>query len=382
MTRVFLFDSSWKTYGGGEKFVCAIADALAAEDGYDVTLLLDSPRVTADELRRRFNVRLDRTTCRYVRRGKVRATLHSADIGIITSKVFPFGNHARKNVYILQMPFRRMGPLQILRRALTESPQAAAKDLLRLGLLHDARSASLVIMYSEFCRQQIQKSHHLCAQVLYPPIDDFAGHLPKERIILSVGRFFKGLYNDKRYDILIDAFKQLHQRLPDRSWEYHLVGSCSSDPASRAFLSWLENASRGFPIRIHVNASYDELKQYYQRATFFWHAAGYGIDEDVYPDRTEHFGMSTVEAMSAGCIPFAVNAGGQKEIVSHGKSGYLWNTVGELIGETLDVMLNPERVPPMQREARKRFTDFSPEKFTRHVLSLFQQLTVTTHGQN
>jgi glycosyltransferase involved in cell wall biosynthesis len=382
MTRVVLFDSSWKTYGGGEKFVCAIADALSGVEGYDVTLLLDSPQVTFDELRRRFNVRLDRTTCRYVKRGEVRSALHSADIGIVTSNVFPFGNHARKNVYILQMPFRRFAPLPILRRALTEGPRAAAKDLLRLSLLRDARRASLVLMYSEFCCQQLERAHHLRAQVLYPPIDDFAGQLPKERIILSVGRFFRGLYNDKRYDILITAFKQLCQRLPDRTWEYHLVGSCGSDRASRAFLSWLEKASRDFPIRIHVNASYDELKQHYQRATFFWHAAGYGIDEDSYPDRTEHFGMSTVEAMSAGCIPLVANAGGQKEIVSHGKSGYLWNTVDELIGQTLDVMQNPERVPLMQHEARKRFTDFSPEKFARHVLSLFQHITLTTHGKN
>jgi glycosyltransferase involved in cell wall biosynthesis len=380
MTSVFLFDSSWRTYGGGEKFVCAIADALSSEDGYDVTLLFDTPGVTVEELRRRFNVRLDRATCRYLKRREVRAALQSADIGVVTSNVFPFGNHARKNVVILQMPFRRFGPLPIVRRALTESPRAAAKDLLRLGLLHDARRASLVIMYSEFCRRQLQRAHHLRAQVLYPPIDDFAGPLPKERIILSVGRFFRGLYNDKRYDILIDAFKRLCQRLPDRTWEYHLVGSCGSDPASRAFLSWLEDASRGFPIRIHANASFDELKHYYQRATFFWHAAGYGIDEDVYPDRTEHFGMSTVEAMSAGCIPLVVNAGGQKEIVSHAKSGYLWNTVDELIGGTLDLMQNPDRIPPMQHEARKRFTDFSPEKFARHTRALFHHITSGTYG--
>jgi glycosyltransferase involved in cell wall biosynthesis len=167
--------------------------------------------------------------------------------------------------------------------------------------------------------------------------------------------------------------------MPDRTWEYHLVGSSGSDPASHAFLSWLENASRDFPVRIHANASYDELKQYYQRATFFWHAAGYGIDEDAYPDRTEHFGMSTVEAMSAGCVPLVVNAGGQKEIVSHGKSGYLWNTVDELIRGTLDLMQNPGHLPILQHEARKRFADFSPEKFVGHTLSLFQQ--IASHGE-
>jgi hypothetical protein len=42
---------------------------------------------------------------------------------------------------------------------------------------------------------------------VYPPIDDFRVEGPKERAILSVGRIFRGLYNDKRYDVMLDGFR-------------------------------------------------------------------------------------------------------------------------------------------------------------------------------
>jgi hypothetical protein len=45
-------------------------------------------------------------------------------------------------------------------------------------------------------------------------------------------------------------------------------------------------------------------------------------------------GMPTVKTMPAGCVSVVVNKVGQKEIVSHGKSGYLWNMLNELIEDT------------------------------------------------
>jgi glycosyltransferase involved in cell wall biosynthesis len=98
------------------------------------------------------------------------------------------------------------------------------------------------------------------------------------------------------------------------------------------------------------------------------------VDEARYPERTEHFGMSTVEAMSAGCVPVVVNKGGQKEIVSHGKSGYLWNTLDELVDQTVLLMNDPEHRSRMRQHARERFHDFDRQHFSSRVISLFNQL--------
>ncbi len=53
----------------------------------------------------------------------------------------------------------------------------------------------------------------------------------------------------------------------------------------------------------HVDAPGAELADLYARASIFWHAAGLGEDAEDDPNRMEHFGISIVEAMSAGAVP-------------------------------------------------------------------------------
>jgi glycosyltransferase involved in cell wall biosynthesis len=113
-----------------------------------------------------------------------------------------------------------------------------------------------------------------------------------------------------------------------------------------------------------------QLRQYYQRATIFWHGAGFGVDHELFPERAEHFGMATVEAMSAGCIPFAYNAGGQKEIIDSSNAGYLWSATDELVSRTIRIMQNPGVFPSLQRAARERSLEFSQQRFSERLLRL------------
>ena len=69
---------------------------------------------------------------------------------------------------------------------------------------------------------------------------------------------------------------------------------------------------------LHADASGAELRDLYGRASIFWHAAGLGEDPERHPDRYEHFGITTVEAMSAGAVPVVIDAAGQAEIVEQG----------------------------------------------------------------
>ena len=65
----------------------------------------------------------------------------------------------------------------------------------------------------------------------------------------------------------------------------------------------------------------------YGKSSIYWHATGYGEDN---PKKFEHFGISTVEAMAAECIPVVINLGGQPEIVEQSVNGFLWNSIPEL----------------------------------------------------
>src|SRR5260370_621248 len=66
------------------------------------------------------------------------------------------------------------------------------------------------------------------------------------------------------------------------------------------------------------------------QSAIYWHAAGLGNDDAAHPEQTEHFGITTVEAMAAGCVPVVINKAGQRETVEHGVSGFLWDTPDEL----------------------------------------------------
>ncbi|MGO9482744.1 MAG: glycosyltransferase, partial [Candidatus Kryptoniota bacterium] len=217
------------------------------------------------------------------------------------------------------------------------------------------------------------------SEVLYPPIQDFLIEgIPRRKIILSVGRFFKGLYNDKRYDILTAAFRNLSKDMP--AWEYHLVGSTSPDKQTQKLIIDLKTANENFPVFFHTDEPYESLKRLYNEALILWHGAGYGVDEIRHPEMTEHFGMSVAEAMSAQCVPIVVNKGGIREIVIHGENGFLWSTTDELIRYTLQVAnLSLAELQRLQENAREEYRNFAVTSFNKQVAELFSQLLVEPH---
>jgi glycosyltransferase involved in cell wall biosynthesis len=112
-------------------------------------------------------------------------------------------------------------------------------------------------------------------------------------------------------------------------WQYVLAGSIGDSPDDLAYAGAVREAARDKPVSIASNATRPALLELYARSKIFWHAAGF-LNTANHPELNEHFGMTTVEAMSAGCVPVVVNRGGQPEIVEHGVSGFLWNTLDEL----------------------------------------------------
>lgn len=212
----------------------------------------------------------------------------------------------KKNIIHMQVPFHGVGGKSI-------------KNSLKKLFIHK------VVVNSQFTKNVIDKEFGINSVVLYPPVSPITQKLPKEQVILSVGRFEPSL-NTKHQDILIEAFKLLSPQIP--GWKLVLAGASSSDD----FMTKLINKSVGLPIEFAVNVSHNDLITLYQKSTIYWHAAGYGVDEVKNPELTEHFGISTVEALSAGCIPLVVPYGGQREIVSD--DSFHWQTIDELVVKT------------------------------------------------
>ncbi|MBP9669871.1 glycosyltransferase family 4 protein [Candidatus Woesebacteria bacterium] len=208
-----------------------------------------------------------------------------------------------------------------------------------------------VIVNSEFTKKIVDEEYGLSSVVLYPPVTPINCAKPKEKLILSVGRFEPSL-NAKKQDSLIEAMRLLSTQLPD--WRLALAGGSSSDE----WLNSLKSKATGLPITFYPNATHEELCNLYGKSQIYWHAAGYGIDESKNPELTEHFGISTVEAVSAGCIPLVVPYGGQREIV---KSPDLhWESVAELVQKTKAVIANPTKSSYLENIV---ISDYSVDNF-------------------
>jgi glycosyltransferase involved in cell wall biosynthesis len=238
-------------------------------------------------------------------------------------------------------------------------------------------SYGLVVANSQFTQRWIDEYWDRPSEVLYPPV---TMHKPgtKRNVILNVGRFFpsdKG--HSKKQREMVRAFRRLVDRgMPD--WTLHLVGGCSE--AGTAYLEEVRALASGYPVEFHVNARGDELDALYGSAAIYWHASGLGEDPQRHPGRLEHFGISTVEAMSAGAVPVVIGLAGQRETVRHGIDGFHFRTLEGLCSLT-EMLIRDE--PLRQRMAASgtaRARRYAVDAFGEQLHVLVDQVTGRDRG--
>ncbi len=171
---------------------------------------------------------------------------------------------------------------------------------------------SKFVYNSEFTKKVVEKNIlKNKGFVLHPPIDiDNLISSQKEKLILSVARFGSPSH-PKRQDILIEAFRDFSSLVS--GYKLILAGGVVEDGE---MIESLKKQVGDLNIEIVTNPDFNSLRILYGKAQFFWHAAGFDVDEEKNPDKVEHFGMTTVEAMASGAIPLVIAKGGQKEILS------------------------------------------------------------------
>jgi glycosyltransferase involved in cell wall biosynthesis len=239
--------------------------------------------------------------------------------------------------------------------------RAAGTDA--LGPPEWLRSYDLVVSNSEYTRLFVQRWWEVDDGLLNPPVT-VQPRGDKAPIILSVGRFFdaEGGHSKKQLE-MVRAFRSLLDRGLE-GWELHLVGGCG--PADRVYLERVRHAAAGLPVVLHVDAPGAELRDLYSRASIYWHATGLGEDPVRHPDRFEHFGITTVEAMSAGAVPIVIGHAGQLEVVDHGVNGFHWYTLDELTAHTRRVIDDDA--------LRARLGDAAADKAQHYAMPAFSEL--------
>jgi glycosyltransferase involved in cell wall biosynthesis len=183
-------------------------------------------------------------------------------------------------------------------------------------------------------------------------------------MVLAVGRFVGG-GRSKRQRELVAAFRDLAPAAA--GWSLHLAGFVE-DPA---YVEAVRAEAEGLPVHLHLDLDRAALETLYGEASILWHACGLGVDQEQEPERVEHFGVVTAEAMRAGGVPVVVDRGGQPEIVGRdGTAGVLWEDVDDLVGATRDLIADDQRRQVMAEAALDRAGRFDMASFTARAREL------------
>ena len=224
------------------------------------------------------------------------------------------------------------------------------------------RGYQVRLAISEFSRRWTKERWGTDSRVVFPPVDvKGVDAKEKENCILSVGRFAVGGHSKKQMEML-EAFSELSEVNGSR-WTYDCVGACGTSAAEVKFFEEARTLGSRHGARVSANLDRAQLQELYRSASIFWHATGMDVDEGLYPEQTEHFGITTVEAMAAGCVPVVINKGAQPEIVEHGVSGFVWNTLEELRHYTSQLQNDNALRRKMSMAAQVRSQKFSRKAF-------------------
>ncbi|GHU12800.1 hypothetical protein FACS1894161_1780 [Spirochaetia bacterium] len=204
-------------------------------------------------------------------------------------------------------------------------------------------------------------------KVLYPPVKLFSYNplIKKKRQIVTCSRFNP----EKKVGFLLDIFNKHFQNDDCR---LVLAGSLS-DENNEPYYNQLK-ALNYENVEFFINPDREKLNALFNESLVFWHAKGYGEEK---PGLFEHFGMTTVEAMSAGLIPVVINKGGQSEIVDHEINGFKWDTPEELVSYTRKALaLSCEETKRISENAVEKSKMFGLDNFEKEFLSIVSGISI------
>jgi glycosyltransferase involved in cell wall biosynthesis len=348
MTTLGLFTPYALDPGGGERYLLSIAEAMKGH--LDVYLI--TPTEQPSERLQSVANHLDLCVDHVVPISLEKATDFRFDLTVVmANEVLPtIPGLGRKNYFLCQFPF----------------PADRQELARRIPFWADFES---VVVYSDYAKTHTLKAMSAIAvsekplHIIQPPVRALSAPLDCERrsgMVLSVGRFFSGGHS-KRQDELIAAFRMLGEA--NRS--LHLAGTVHDHQNSREMFELCQTKAQELPVTFYPNATRPDLAKLYAQSDCYWHGAGLGADRDSEPEKFEHFGITVVEAMASGCVPFVLDHGGPASIVTSGKDGWTYRTKNELTQLTSHFLtsMSADAVSEMRSSARERARAYGVDLF-------------------
>lgn len=355
--RIGIFDPYLDTLGGGEKYMLTAASALSKNHQVDLFWDEDILNVAS----KKFNIDLS----------KVRSRKN------IFSKRISFAKRLMESSRYDAIFYLSDGSIPIVACKLYIHFQFPVEwvNSDKLIIKQKIRRVKKFICNSNYTKEFIDKKFNVKSTVIYPPTylkKDFpkVDLKKKKNYILNVGRLSKGESGEffKKQDFLIDVFKSLVKQGVN---DYELILAVSFSKNNKHLVDELKELAKGSKIKIYENVSFEKLSSLYQESKIYWHASGFGENLISNPEKAEHFGITTVEAMANGLVPVVINAGGQKEIVENRKNGFIWNKRLELIDYTINLVHEEDLFQKLSKEAVSDSKKFSTDEFNSNFEKIF-----------
>lgn len=236
------------------------------------------------------------------------------------------------------------------------------------------RGYATVLANSYFTSEWIERLWGRVAEVVYPPVAIDVQKVKKQNVIISIGRFIGS--DQKTLVQQLRAFPDFLGRVSG-NWSLCIIGFCNEFPEDRAYLQSLRSLAKDLPVSFLVNAERRTVLKTLAEAKLFWHTTGLREEVRTEPRHMEHFGIATVEAMMAGCVPLVPACGGSVEIVEHGVSGFHCNELDALVRHSVLLASEDSLRVRMSQRATERSNLFRPavfdQRFGQYVLGSVRQ---------
>jgi glycosyltransferase involved in cell wall biosynthesis len=378
VARILFVQPSFQPPGGGNGVASWMLQALVAE--HDVTVLTWRA-LDLDEVNHFYGTSIDRSSVRAMQvaaplRWMVEAVptpmslMRSAlltraarpvasafDLTVTANNEAEFG---RPNVQYVHYPaYLRPRPLVDLRWYHHPGIMLDFYYWLADRLSRTSRArilASRTLVNSNWTGSRFAFLHGGASETLYPPIATEFPDVPweaREEGFLCIGR----IAPEKWVDRVIDIVAAVRRMRPGVL--LHLIGSPGERPYYRRVMARVREQDW---IRVHEHIGRDDLVRLIATQRYGVHAM---VDE--------HFGMGPAEMVSAGCLVWVHDSGGQVEIVG-GDPRFLYTTVDEAVRKILAIMEDPGA----QRAAREALAGrgrlFSVERFQGRVREIVREM--------
>ena len=233
------------------------------------------------------------------------------------------------------------------------------------GFSLDRMKRNLTLANSEFTAHAIRELYGIEPVVVYPPAIGKFPEVPWDRRkdgFVCIGR----IAGEKRIQLMIEILSAV--RLAGPQVHLHVVGTLWN----AAYLDSIRRlAQANAPwVHLHENISRPELVELVASHRYGIHAM-----------HDEPFGMAPAELVSAGCITFVHNSGGQVEIVGNDQR-LIYSSREDAVNKILRVLRDPAYQASLRSFIESRRNLFTSERFVSQMRQLMSDYLQASPNRN